>query len=256
MKYLIFVVSLSLTINAFGQDRLQITPERSARWQQLSQDMTYIDLYTLMEEMSKLKKSPWDEPEKQILLKMTETMTRLQQDLLNDRPVILPEYMAGPFTEKNCQDYDSILYEMVSWQDDPRFIEFQSTFWGQGISARGLARIGEPAFETVIASFDRDPFFVESIQTLENMMEDKDSFLHKDHAKRAQAQQALIKALHFKGKTAQLGAAYALRYFPSHETIVLLETISLNDPWMEVNGRFPLRSRAREALKFMRAQGN
>ena len=50
-----------------------LTSERLARWQELSKDMTYYNLYTLMEEMYHLPQEPWSESLRQILLKMTTT---------------------------------------------------------------------------------------------------------------------------------------------------------------------------------------
>ena len=226
-----------------------LTPERLERWQGLSQNMNYTNLYTLIEEMYYLEKKPWAEPVKRILLKMTETMMTLQKARAEGKPVILPDHIAqaGP----GCQETDSYLDEMVSWQDDPRFIKFQSTFWGGGLASRGLARIGEPAFETVINSFERKPIPLEAVRTLANMMQKEDSFLHRDPVKQLLAQRALIKAVHVDYKPMRLWAVDALRYFPNAEVFTLLETISRGDPWVK-NGKYPLRTRAQQALEYLR----
>lgn len=258
MRRLVFVLAVwGLTTDVVAERNPiydnWLTPERLVRWQELSQNMTYVDLYTLIEEMFYLEEKPWGEPEKQILLKMTETMIQLRQDRLEGRPVIVPEHVVASMKD---EPVDLLLDTMVSWQDDPRFIKFQSTYEGQGLSARGLARIGEPAFATVMESFNRKPPPIEAIRTLENMIKKEDSFLLHNTDKRRTAQTALFKVLKSEGTTARLWAVDALRHFPDRAVFLELETISLNDSWVDGNGHYPLRSRAQEALKFMRANGN
>lgn len=257
MRYWISVIVLLgmvATVTAERNPKYEnwLTSERLTRWQNLSQNMTYVDLYTLMGEMYYLDRKPWGELEKQILLKMTETMTQLQQDRLANKPVIVPDYVTKG---EGCQEYDITLDEMVSWQDDPRFIKFQSTFYESALAARGLARIGEPAFDAVIKAFDKKPIRDGAPWAIRLMMAKEDGFLRNDPAKYVLAKRALMKATRSEDQITQLFSIDALRYFPDQEIFDLLENISLNDTWREGNGSFPLRSRAQEALKFMRANG-
>lgn len=255
MKRFVFVTAVLFLTTAVVAERNPyydnwLTPERLARWQNLSQNMDYVDLFTLIEEMYYLERRPWGEPEKQILLKMTETRMRLAQDRLAGRPVIVPDHVL-----KVDEPIEALLDEMVSWQDDPRFIEFQVTFIGGGLAARGLARIGESAFDAVVAAFDKKLIRSGAPWAIRLMMEKENGFLRNDPVKYAMAKRALIKATRSTIGTTQLYAIDALRYFPDPEVFTLLETISTDDSWPRQDPIFDLRARAQEALKYMRARG-
>ena len=263
MKYLICFFSLLVfAIPSFGEVEFErkaiykdwLTPERLERWQGLSRELTYYNLYVLMEEMYYLPREPWPESTKQILLKMAKSYRQLLKDRKAGKPIIVPDFVAAD----KCGEASAYLYDMVACQNDPRFLFFWDNFNGGGASVEGLARIGEPAFEMTIRSFDRVGYPVlhwEAAKTLELMLEKKDSFLKTDLEKRAVARQALLRAAQSNNWTVRHGAINTLRYFPDKEVVGLLERISLTDPRI-VNGQHPLRSRALEALHYMRANGN
>ena len=249
----VLVLSLVGTVRAERNPKYEnwLTPDRLERWQSLSQDMDYTNLYTLMHELYYLPNTPFEEPLKQILFKMGVTYKAMLKDIRAGTPIIVPEFVA----EDKCGEISGNLYEMMSWQDDPRFIHFQADFAGGLLAARGLARIGEPAFEAVIKAFEVKGYssvIFNAAKTIELMMQTEDSFLRTDLTKYTIARSTLLRIAQNGTSTARAGAIDALRYFPDNEVSSILETISRTDPRM-VNGRYPLRARAQEALEFMRA---
>ena len=219
-------------------------PNRLERWQGLSQNMTVHNMYVLIEEMYYLPKKSWPEPLKQILLKMTIAHEKLVKTKWSGEPVIIPD-----FANDMCGEVDAQIHTMVSWQNDPRFISFQSSFLGQGLAARGLAKIGEPAFEAVIEALEKDK--VHATRTIKKWMNNENSFLHRDPVKQTRVQQALIGMTQRKSR-GWVHAIDVLRFFPSSEVFVLLETISRTDPKMR-NGQYPLRARAQKSLEYLRS---
>ncbi len=246
MRRLICVIFVFGFINSGWAERNPyykdwLTPERLERWQKLSQNMTYHDLYTLIQEMYYLEEKPWSEPLKQILLKMTTAYEEMRQARLIGKPIIIPDLTGEVRGDLNAQ-----LHEMVSWQNDPRFIVSQSNYLGQGLAARGLARIGEPAFEAIIKALEIPGSY--AMETVQILMKNEDSFLNQDPAKQAIVQRALLKQI--KTKRGQVHAIITLRYFPTQEVFTLLKTISETDPKMR-NGTYHIRSIARESLEYL-----
>ena len=258
MKRYIFVITvLSLTSTTWAERnpiyKDYLTPERLDRWRGLSQSMNYTNLYTLMHEMYYLPETPFSEPLKQILLQMGTAYKELIRAQRKNEPVILPDKVA----RDRCGEISGNLYEMMSWQDDPRFIDFQANYAGGLLAARGLARIGEPAFDTVIKALQVEGYPsvpYSAAKTIELMMQKEDSFLRTDLSKHTIARNALMAIAHSNDSTIRIGVIDALRFFPGGDISDLLRTISLTDPRM-VNGRYPLRARAQEALTFRNTRG-
>ena len=204
--------------------------------------MTYRNLFILIDEMYHLSRNPWPEPLKQILLKMTERFAEIREAELTGMPLIVPDGVRSDSGEDVAQ-----LHEMVSWQDDPRFILFQSDFFGQGMAARGMARIGEPAFDAVVKSIEKSRGSY-AIETVHILMENEDSYLYQDLTKQDILRNVLITAINKKERRSPSHAISALRHFPHQDTFTLLNTIIRERP-----GSLPMR-RAQEALTHLQRQ--
>ena len=152
MKHVICIICLIGSIATSHAEQNWPTPERLERWERLSENSTYHDLYVLMEEMQYLPNESWPDPLKQILLKMAITYQQMLKDIQEGRPVIVPEHIAAD----KSSETDFLLYDMVTWQKDPQFIFFFENFDLRGAAVEGLVGIGEPAFEAVIRAFDRE----------------------------------------------------------------------------------------------------
>lgn len=253
MKHLISIFCVLVLASAVWAKRNPyydnwLTPERLERWQDLSQNMDANDLYTLIEEMYYLPKEPWPESTKSILLKMTQLHRQRRLDQQAGNPIIIPDIVMNSDGE-----IDALLDEMVSWQNDPRFIEFQKDYPGQGLSARGLAKIGEPAFDVVLKKLkEYHPY---SIWTVRLWMQNKDSFLHQNRLKLSTVRSVLIQSakppIEGERKDSRGLAIAALRYFPDPEVFTLLKQISLTDTQL-IGGKYLLRTGAQESLEYMR----
>ena len=256
MKRLICVVCVLGFIGVSGAERNPeyknwLTSERLARWQELSKDMTYFNLYTLMEEMYHLPQEPWSESLRQILLKMTTTYKQMLKDRAAGKPIIVPDFVASD----KCGEIDGYLYDMVIWQKDSRFLFFFQNFGLGGAAVDGLAGIGEPAFEAVIKAFDREGYAVlhdKAAKTLDLMLQEEDSFLKTNLQKRAIAKQVLVKVARTGDWVNRASAIDALRFFSDVEVSALLETIRQTDSW-QVNGQYPLRERAQNSLEYLQS---
>lgn len=219
MKLLYIALLLSFTSPGWAEEEVNIRaarhPDRLERWQRISQNMSLHNMYVLVLEMYRLERKPWPEPFKQILSKMAHRYDEMVKAIEAGEPIIIPEIAEGDCGEINAQ-----LYELISWQNDPRFIPFQISYLG-GIAALGLANIGEPAFEPVIEALENDKSY--AIATLQYMMEDENGFLRNDPAKQAIVRKLLMNAT--RGKRYKNHAMRALRYFPHPETTTFLEGV-------------------------------
>lgn len=246
-----FILAILIGV-AGAQERHYPPPEQLAKWQSLSDNIDYRSWWFLMEDMYFLPKEPWPEEYKLILLRMCEYQMYRWELAKAGKPLpVDPEMEGHGETAGNIHD-------MVSWQSDPRFIPFQANFGGGRLSAIGLARIGEPAFETVIEAFGKyDPNIYplvsfDAAQALELMMKDKEGFLYRDSPKRAIARGKLLDMARSEDHFRRAGAVRALRYFPHPEVFTLLEAIHQNDPRI-VKGRYTIRIEALKSLQILRS---
>ncbi len=234
----------------------QPTQEHIERWQNLSENLTYYNLYVIMDEMQNFSLKPWPEPLRQVLLKMAITFKQMSKDRAAGKPIILPDKF-GPrgIDDGKCDgEIDDVLIEAIVQQKDPRFLFFFKDWGLGGWPGDGLAGIGEPAFETIIKGLNRKnsvdaPY--QASRALGLILQEENNFLKTDLQKREIAKRALINLAQNHGRPGQFGAISTLRFFPSTDVIKVLETISLTDPYRS-GGQFPLRVRAQESLEYLR----
>ena len=258
MKILIYIISLwgFIGVAEAGERnpmyKNYATPERLARWQGLSENMSYHDLFVLMQEMYYMPKNPWPEPYKQILLKMARKYRQLLVDETNNVPIILPDFVV----DDPCGEIYSYISDMVNRQKDPRFVFFYDGYSGGGLMVRGLAGMGPAAFEIIIREIKLRKYAVVPLmatRTLNLIMEKEGNYISRDPEKFNIAQEALIEATRSDNPSTINGAIKSLRYFPSDRTKTALETISLEKPSSHFDGR--ARQTAKSSLQYILQNG-
>ena len=257
MKFLIRIVAVlgfigtveALELNPIYKN--YATPERLERWQGLSENMSYHDLFVLAQEMNYMPERPWPEPYKQILLKMGRKYRQYLIDKHN-LPIILPDFVVN---DRCGEIYSNIAY-MINWQEDPRFVFFYDGYSGGGAMVKGLAGMGPAAFEVIIKKIKAKGYAVVPLmgtRALNLIMEKEDNFILQDPVKYNIAQEALIEATRSDNPSTINGAIKSLRYFPSDRTKSALETISLEKPSSHFDGR--ARQTAKSSLQYILQNG-
>ena len=219
-------------------------------WQTMIAQEDFRTAYGLIDSLYRLPREPWPEPLRAILLKICDLHMARVDSIRSGYQIERDPKVEG----------ESIgnLYEMVVWQADRRFIPFLADFGGHLLSSRGLAAIGEPAFDVVIEALHRSEYpsaQFAAAKALELMMEKEHGFLRPGQEKREIARKALLRVVRSEDELARMGAIDALKHFPDQEIISLLDSLSQHDTYT-VNGRYPVRKRAQEAMQFIRSQGD
>ena len=245
-------VILGLLLGSFNSvDGEQIYPDelQVSIWRNQIFKGDALKMHEISLELHRLPREPWPEHVKALLLDIVERYY-IDNKYLSWRDVIK--------SVNKCGEHRVEILEMVSWQEDVRFIPFLAQRLGAGhLGARALSAIGEPAFDAIVKGFYRDGWpSTQSGAALacEWMLEKELPFLQQANY-RERMKAGLIYIAQSGDNYARARAIEALKYIGDKGIYTLINTMSRNDLYM-INGRFPVRSRAQEALKFMRARGN
>lgn len=142
--------------------------------------------------------------------------------------------------------------EMAIWQEDVKFAPFIAQELGSGwLAVNGMADLGEVGFPYVLAQLNKEGQGVQwgAAMTIRVLLERSEPFLNKG-VNRDLAREGLIRMAGYSGGRSRLSAISVLQHFDESEVVALLTTMSRNDPFT-LEGRFPVRLKAQEALKFI-----
>lgn len=121
--------------------------QQTQTWQEQLANGDAMVMYGISQRLYRLPREPWPEPIRAILYD------------------IIQNYYIGekrhtwriPTTVDKCGEHYGEIMEMASWQEDACFAPFLAESLGSGqLAARGLIKIGEPAFEFIMSVLKRD----------------------------------------------------------------------------------------------------
>ncbi len=211
-------------------------------------------IYSVADKLYGLPREPWSEPLRVILLNLIERHTAIREALQRGQEL---NWGDPKFKKVWLGEYAGNLVEMATWQADRRFILFLGEHIGGGmLAARGLAAIGEPAFDMVIQKLRRDGWSSQqgAAKALELMLKADLPFLRAG-GKRDHARESLLRVARSKYDFSRMSSIDALRYFNDKAVFALLDSLSQHDMYT-IDGRYPVRKRAQEAMQFIRSQGD
>lgn len=211
-------------------------------------------VYEVADRLFHLPKEPWTEDGKRLLLKVLNRHQEIRKALKNNRPVIWEGRVP-----RDRGHYAGNMVEMASWQKDPRFIPFIADhIGGGGLPEESLANLGESAFDAIMINltkrFDGWSNQDGAASVCEIWLRNKVSFLHSGQ-QRERLKQELFRMSIAHVPFARINAVRVLRHFDDRDVFTHLEVISHNDNFT-IGGQFPIRSRAQEALQFIRARSS
>lgn len=190
----------------------------------------------------RLPKSPWPEHIQEVLLELINRYY-MDRQLYN-------KYEAQ--TKAWCPEGECMgqMLEMATWQTDPQFAPYLAQKLNSGwLAVRGMAELGEPGFKHVLKGLDISGRKWGAVRTLEIWFDTGEPFLDKPEY-REPAKRALIRMATDNGERVRDLGIGVLKYYDEPEVVSLLTSISQNDPFT-LNGGFPVRAKAREALKYI-----
>ncbi len=197
----------------------------------------------------KLPKEPWPDQAKQLLLKIAEwDVTRVDSLRKGLSTGQIPE----GFDHDSREAFAGNLELLISSQEDIRFLFFLKDRLGGGlIAARGLASIGEPAFNVLIQELNRDGKWSsqsDAVWGLILMLKKEQGFLSTNQQKRQILKGTLMRSVRTKGLWTRLRAIDALAHFQDEEVKTLLDSLIKHDT-LTINNRYPIRDRAKDVLQ-------
>ena len=208
-------------------------------------------MYETSYKLYRLPFKPWPESARKLLLTIIEKYDAFEAAITEGKPI---DWTGKPV---DLGHYLGDLVEMATWQADSRFVPFLAENLGGGtLPARGLAAIGEPAFDQVIQELHRDGWSSQrgAAKALELMLKADLPFLRAG-AKRDRARESLLRVARSRYYLSRKRSIDALRYFNNKAVFALLDSLSQHDMYT-IDGRYPVRKRAQEAMHYIRSQGD
>ena len=206
---------------------------------------------SMVDRLYRLPHKPWPEPARKMTLYIINRYFR-------ERNPITSEIVDSETGEKlEYRDHEGIiewrLLQMANWQKDPRFVPF----FVMNITARpaiqGLMDIGAPSFEPLLYVLrdTRKPHVQrEAAKVFEAMLKADLPFL-RDNEERRRLKNALIEFSHTEFYEYRITTISALKYINDPAVVALLDSLSQHDEYYR-GDPYPVREKAREALRFMR----
>lgn len=169
-----------------------------------------------------------------------------------------PEYyekrIQYPQLKTWCPDGECMaqVLEMAIWQKNVRFAPHIAQELGSGwLAINGMASLGEEGFPYVLTKLDEQGWGTQwgAAKTIGVLLEANAPFLYEGENRRL-AMEGLIKMAGHEMEAVRMDAIGVLRYFHEPKVVNLLTTIRRNDPFT-LEGQFPVRLKAQEALEFI-----
>ena len=251
-------LSICFVIVAFAQSVWGRCPAPTVQeiqeWEQRLDQGKNSLAYEIADRLYHLPEEPWSEDHKRLLLRVLNRHQEIRAALRSNRLVIWEGTVP-----KDRGHYAGNMVQMASWQKDPRFIPFIADHIGGGVlPERSLADLGKSAFSAVMdnlnARYDGWSNQDGAVGVCEIWLANRIPFLQNGE-KRERLKTELFRMSRVAVENTRMRAIDGLRYFNEPEVIARLEDMSRNDLFT-LDGKFPVRARAQEALKFMRARGS
>ena len=207
-------------------------------------------IYALVNKtLIKLPGEPWPEPAKQLLLKIARwDMARVDSLRKGLQTGQIPE----GFDHDVREAFGGNLELLISSQEDIRFLSFlKDRLGGSLLAAKGLASLGEPAFNIFLKELNREGEWTsqpDAVWGLTLMLQKERGFLHTNQQKRQILRSVLMQSVQTKGISTRLRAIDALSHFRDEEVKTLLDFLSKHDTLL-INGKYPIRDRAKSVLR-------
>ena len=255
MKSLLSILLILLfTSPLFGSDASYLRPDgtrgpervfpnelRISLWENQFYKSTPETIQKFVNQLYILPRQPWPERLKVILLSVVDKY-----------------YKDGKYNslvKRGCGEDLGMVIEMISWQDDARFIPHLLEWIGAKTSD-SLARIGEPAFLPVVRLLERDGWPAHqagAARALELMFEQEYAFLQKP-ANQIMIRQRLLKLAKQDDYLIRTRAVDALKYVGDQMVIDFLTILSRADIRQLENGEYPIRQKALQAIRYIESQ--
>lgn len=257
MFVIVFASIMTLCVQ-MTETATQIYPPSSSvnEWKQEVLNGKISGLYYVSDRLKKLPREPWPEDWRSLLLYITQRHVAIRDSIREIKNV---DFGDPKFKKSWLGEYVGNLVEMASYQGDSRFVPFLAEHLGSGkLAARGLAKIGEPAFDTVIEALYQDGWSTQpnAAYTLDLMLKQSNGFLDTDSLKRETAKQGLLHVARVNFMESKLRAMDALKHFAkSPEVVTLIDSIYRHDE-TNVDGRYFVREKAGDVLLAIQTDAN
>ena len=229
---------------------------RIENWEEAFNNGDWQARYGLVDSLYKLPHQPWPEPLRELLLKIAEwDMTRIDSMRNAYDANGNLKYQVEGFSHDSRETFAGNLKKLVVSQEDKRFVPFLAGRLGGGmLTVRGLAAIGEPAFDSLIAASYRDGWSsqADAARALGLILAKRQNFLERNEQKRETAKRALLHVVRAPEHNHRIRAINALVYIPDAEVTALLDSLSQYDNYEDRKGRYRVREKAQEALQRLR----
>lgn len=213
-------------------------------------------LYYVSDRLKKLPREPWPEDWRSLLLYITQRHVAIRDSIREIKNV---DFGDPKFKKSWLGEYAGDLVEMASHQADARFVPFLAEHLGSGkLAASGLAKIGEPAFDTVIEALYQDAWSTQpnAAYTLDLMLKQSNGFLDSDSLKRETAKRGLLHVARVNFMQSKLRAMDGLKHFAkSPEVLALIDSIYQYDE-TNVDGKYFVKERAGDILQAIQTNEN